>query len=103
MGDHEVDGADAEEYDQEGVKAGKIGAEIGDLPKNEVSCDPKEGDKDQQGVKGLRFLFQESPYMKLPGDEGPVHEGIDIDRDGIAVVIVFDQDEADDFGDKADP
>jgi len=103
VGDHEIDRADAEQYDHEIVKEAEIGAKVGDLLENEVLGGPYETANGQEGIEGPGFLFEESPDVELPGDEDPLQQIIAIDGYGIAAVVGFDEDETDEFGDQADP
>jgi hypothetical protein len=103
VGDHEIDRADAEQYDHEIVKEAEIGAKVGNFLENEVFGSPDEAAYGQEGIEGPGFLFEESPDVELPGDEDPFQQIIAVDGYGIAAMVMFDEDEADDFGNEADP
>lgn len=103
MRDHEIDSPDAEQHDRTIIKDAKIGAERSDLAIYEVDDDPEQRGQAQKAIKYTGFLFQETPDMELPGDQGPFQQRVNIYRDGIMSMKAFDQDETDHFRDKPDP
>jgi hypothetical protein len=103
MGDHIIDLIHAEQDDEEGIEDPEPGAETGDrLAEKKVCTDPDDGRKNEDAIKKWFALAQQTPDMELQKDQCPFYQGIDIERDGVALVKILDQDKADDLGHETD-